>query len=85
MKRNIQKGSEEAQFWIDLMRFRQEWYSAKDDDGNWLDKNDEWFEKFVIAATELSDKYKNTDFYLVAKIMLEAYIQFIETEYKRKE
>jgi hypothetical protein len=82
MQKQISKGSEEAQFWVDLMKFRQVWYSAKDDKGNlWNKDSDEWG-KLVDSAGRLTKKYEGTEFYLVCQAMILAYLEFLEKEYK---
>lgn len=81
MRKEISRGSEEAQFWIDLMKFRQIWYAPRYDNGKlWEKDSDEWT-KLIGSADRLIKKYENTDFKDVVQALILEYVACIEREY----
>lgn len=70
VKKNIEKGSEEWQFFQDFWRFRQKYYEPEE--------RDEWFEEIVAESTKLYAKYQNTDFKDFAKALIIAHIDDVD-------
>lgn len=83
MKKQIQKGTEEAMFWIDLMKFRQEYYSAMEKNKLWSKDDIKW-QNLCDKAEKFTDKYKGLDFYPMAVTMVTAYVGYLETEWRRR-
>lgn len=70
VKKKIEKGSEEWQFWQDFYKFRQQYYEA--------DNEDKWWENTIREANSFCKKYAKTDIAQFAKEMIVAHINDVD-------
>ena len=76
MEKKFEKGSENWQFFQDYYRFRQKYFEA--------DNDTEFFEKMVLAATELRKKYENMEISEYVNQMIIAHMDDVDRRYRVK-
>lgn len=75
-EKKIEKGSDEWLFFQEYFKFRTKYHDP--------DNNDAWFDELKQVATELNNKYKNTDFSDYAEDMIMSHLNDIDRKYKKR-
>ena len=76
MKKDIKPTDKEYLFFQDFWKFYKEYHDPEE--------SEEWWDKLIHAASDLVEKYKDTDFYDMANsIVIHGVIRGLENKHRR--
>ena len=76
MKKDIKPTDKEYLFFQDFWKFYKEYHDPEEPE--------EWWTKLIYAASDLLEKYKDTDFYDMANSIVDGVLRGLERKHRKE-